>query len=201
MSLYIADCKKLAEISAILGKIDDQQELLVRAEKYSLKLTELWDEKSGIYRDKNLITNRFSPQLAPTSFYPLITGTPTQEQAERMINEHFLNPLEFYGDYILPSIARNDPSFNAAAAWGGRISGPINFLVYLGLLNYDLPEARIVLAEKSKELLYKGWKTNRRVYENYNPITGEGGDVKDNDSFYTWGGLLALIPIMEEGYW
>ncbi len=201
MSLYISDCKKLAEISAILGKIDDQQELLARAEKYSLKLTELWDEKTGIYRDKNLVTNRFSTQLTPTSFYPLLTETPTQEQAERMINEHLLNPLEFYGDYIIPSIAKNDTSFDTSVQWRGRISGNMNFLIYLGLRNYDLPEARMILAEKSKELLYKGWKTNRRIYESYNPITGDGGDMKGNDSFYTSGGLLALISIMEEGYW
>jgi hypothetical protein len=35
---------------------------------------------------------------------------PSQEQAERMIEEHFYNSDEFWGDFILPSIARNDPS-------------------------------------------------------------------------------------------
>ena len=47
----------------------------------------------------------------------------------------------------------------------------------------------------------KEWKANQRVYENYNATTGAGGDVKSSDSFYSWGGLLALIPLMEAGYW
>ena len=47
----------------------------------------------------------------------------------------------------------------------------------------------------------KEWKENHRVHENYNSVTGVGGDVKSSDSFYSWGGLLALIPLMEQGYW
>ncbi len=201
LSLYISDCKNLAEMAAILGRVNDQQELLDRAEKYALKLTELWDEGSGIYRDKNLATNRFSSRLSPTSFFPLITGIPTQEQAERMVNEHMLNPKEFYGEYMLPSIARNDSAFSDNTDWRGRISPAMNFLVYLGLRKYDLPEARLMLAEKSVELLYKEWKIDRGVYENYNATTGEGGDISGEGSFYTSGGLLSLIAIMENGYY
>jgi hypothetical protein len=77
----------------------------------------------------------------------------------------------------------------------------MNFLVYLGLRNYDLPEARKILAEKSLNLLLKEWNANHRVHENYNSVTGVGGDVTSSDSFYSWGGLLALIPLMEKGYW
>jgi putative isomerase len=201
MSLYIADCKALAFIAAELGREQDQTELLERAEKYSLKLNELWDEKSGIYRDKNLITNEFSKHLAPCNFYPLLAGVPGKVQAERMIKEHFMNPKEFFGEFMLPSVARNDPAFADNEYWRGRIWAPMNFLVYLGLRNYDLPEARKILSEKSLNLLMKEWKENKRVYENYNSVTGAGGDVKSSDSFYSWGGLLALIPLMEGGYW
>ena len=118
-----------------------------------------------------------------------------------MITEHLLNPDEFYGEYMLPSIARNDPAFKDNTYWRGRIWAPMNFLVYLGLKNYDLPEARKILAEKSHNLLMKEWLPNRRVYENYNAETGEGPDVRNSDSFYSWGGLLGLIALMEGGYW
>jgi len=201
MSLYISDCKSLAFIASELGKENDKTELLDRAAKFSIKLQELWDEKTGIYRDKNLITNEFSKHLAPTNFYPLLAGVPSQAQAERMIQEHFMNPKEFFGEFMMPSIARNDPAFPDNEYWRGRIWAPMNFLVYMGLRNYDLPEARKILAEKSLNLLMKEWTENRRVHENYNSVTGVGGDVKSSDSFYSWGGLLALIPLMEEGYW
>jgi neutral trehalase len=201
MGLYIADCNALAEIAEILGKTEDAMELKVRADKYSASLQKLWDEESGIYRDLDLATSEFSTHLAPTNFYPLIAKVPTQEQAERMIEGYFMNPDEFYGEYMLPSISRSDSAFEDNSYWRGRIWAPMNFLVYLGLRNYDLPGARTILAEKSLDLLMKEWMENRRVYENYNAITGEGGDVRNSDAFYSWGGLLALIALMEEGYW
>ncbi|MCB9012807.1 MAG: hypothetical protein H6539_02070 [Bacteroidales bacterium] len=201
LSLYIADCKALAFIANELGKNSEKDELLNRASVYSAKLNELWDEKSGIYRDKDLTTGKFSKHLAPTNFYPLLAGVPSQEQARRMIDEHFMNPAEFFGDYILPSIARNDPAFPDNSYWRGRIWAPMNFLVYLGLRNYDLPDARKIMSDKSLKLFMKEWTENHRIYENYNAVTGVGGDVKNSNSFYSWSGLFALIPIMEEGHW
>ena len=41
----------------------------------------------------------------------------------------------------------------------------MNFLVYLGMRNYDLAEARADLIAKSKALLMKTWLTNGTVFE------------------------------------
>jgi hypothetical protein len=125
----------------------------------------------------------------------------TPEQAERMMKEHFFNPNEFFGDYMIPSIARNDQAFADNTYWRGRIWAPMNFLVYMGLRNYNLPEARKALVEKSTELLLKEWRQNRHVFENYNSVTGVGSDVRNSDAFYSWGGLLGFIPLMEKGYY
>jgi putative isomerase len=201
MSLYIADCNYLSEIALVLGKQADAEELTARAEHYGKKLMELWDEESGVFRDKYTDSGKFSKHLAPTNFYPLLAGVATQEQAVRMIENYFFNPDEFYGDYILPSISRSNPAFPDNTYWRGRIWSPMNFLVYMGLRNYDLPEARRVLVEKSLDLLMKEWLENRHVYENYNSLTGEGGDVTNSDAFYSWSGLFAFIALMEKGYY
>ncbi len=201
MSLYVADCQNLADMAEQLGHSGEATELRERGTRYSEKLRELWDEESGIYRDKYLDSGAFSPHLAPTNFYPLLAGLPTQKQAERMVQEHFFNPEEFYGEWIIPSIARQDPAFPENSYWRGRIWGPMNFLVYLGLRNYDLPAARQALAERSLELILKSWREERRVYENYNSTTGAGGDVRNSASFYSWGGLLAFIALMENDVW
>jgi hypothetical protein len=76
---------------------------------------------------------------------------------------------------------------------------PLNFLVYLGLRNYDLPAARAALARKSVALLEKEWRSHRHVHENYNANTGLGCDVARSDPFYHWGGLLGLVAILEDG--
>jgi putative isomerase len=200
MGIYVADCNYLAEIAAILGRTNDAQELKKRGLQYGEKLQELWDETSGIYRDKDLKTGKFSSHLAPTNFYPLLGKVPSRHQAERMIQEHLLNEKEFYGEWMIPSIARNDPAFADNTYWRGRIWAPMNFLVYMGLTNYDMPDASRMLAGKSKALLLKSWLRERRVYENYNAVTGAGNDVPNSDSFYAWGGLLGFIALMEEGY-
>jgi putative isomerase len=201
MGLYVADCNYLAEIAAIVGNAKEVKELKERSAQYGKKLMQLWDDKSGIFRDKYTDRNEFSKHLAPTNFYPLIAGVATQQQAERMIKNYFFNPKEFYGEFMIPSISRNDAAFTDNEYWRGRIWAPMNFLVYMGLRNYDLPEAKKAMVDKSLKLIMKEWRQNRHVYENYNAVTGFGGDVRSSDAFYSWGGLLSFIAIMDKGYY
>ena len=111
-----------------------------------------------------------------------------------MIKEHFYNPKEFWGDWVLPSIARDDPAYSDTY-WRGRIWGPMNFLVYLGLCNYDLGQARADLAARSRELLLQSWRKSRTVHENYNPFNGVGS----SDDYYHWGALVGFMTFIEDG--
>jgi neutral trehalase len=199
-ALYVADCRALAEIAGVLGKTAEQSELLARGDRYAAALSTLWDEKAGIYLNKRTDTGESSPRLSPTSFYPLIAKAPTAEQAARMASEHYFNPAEFFGEWVMPSIARNVPGFQDQNYWRGRIWGPMNFLVYLGMRNYDLGPARRDLVERSHKLLMKSWQSDRAIYENYNSITGAGNDVTSSDAYYHWGALLGVIGLMEQGY-
>ena len=127
MSFYISDCKALADISQILGKNKEAAELNERAAKYSEKLDTLWDEKTGIYLNKRIDNGQFSYRLSTTNFYPLLAKVPSQDKANRMIKEHFFNENEFMGEWIMPSIAKNDPAFKDQAYWRGRIWGADEF--------------------------------------------------------------------------
>jgi hypothetical protein len=75
----------------------------------------------------------------------------------------------------------------------------MNFLVYLGLRNYETREARADLARRSLDLLMKSWRKDGAVYENYNAITGAGDDVTSSDACYHWGALLGVITLLEKG--
>jgi putative isomerase len=152
----------------------------------------------GMFLNKDLRTGQFSHRLSPANFYPMLAQAATPEQARRMVNEHLLNPQEFWGQWVIPSIARNDPAFKDQNYWRGRIWGPMNYLVYLGLQNYyqpDIDRARHELSQKSLDLFLNDWRTNGHVHENYNGETGEGDDVTNSDRFYHWGALLGLIDL------
>ena len=197
--LYVMDCEALAEIADVLEHKAIAEELRERAQAYRAALSTLWDEATGIFLNRRTDTQAFSHRLSPTNFYALLGKAASQAQAERLVAEHFYNPEEFWGEWILPSIARNDPAYPDQNYWRGRIWAPMNFLVYLGLRNYALPQARADLAEKSRALLLKEWLTNGHVHENYNGDSGEGCDVPNSDRFYHWGGLLGLIAFLEAG--
>jgi hypothetical protein len=198
--LYVMDCDLLARIAGELGKHDDAEELRRRGDLYRKNLSKLWDEKRGLYYNRRTDTGELSPRISPTNFYPLLANAPTREQARRMVAEHLLNPEEFWGEWVIPVTPRNDPAFKDNTYWRGRIWAPLNFLVYMGLRNYDLPEARKALSEKSKNLLLKSWLKDGYVFENYNATTGVGDDVRNSDKFYHWGALLGFITLIEEGY-
>jgi glycogen debranching enzyme len=196
MSLYIADCDALAKIADALGKTGEARELREREARYKAKLLTMWDEKAGMFLNLDLKTHRPSPRLSPTNFYPLLARAATSQQAHTMISMHLRNPDEFWGQWVIPSIARDDPAYADQNYWRGRIWGPMNYLVYLGLRNYDKPAARD-LAAKSYQLFSKEWTEKRHVHENYNANTGSGDDVTSSDRFYHWGALLGYVEYLE----
>jgi putative isomerase len=198
MSLYIADCDALAQIAHELDKADEEKELTARAARYREKLTTLWDPQTGIFLNRDLHTGQLSTRLSPTNFYPLLARAATPEQARIMLEKHLLNPQEFDGPWVIPSIAHDDPAFHDQNYWRGRIWGPMNYLVWLGLCNYDDASVRREFAEKSAALFLQEWRDHDHVHENYNAITGSGDDVENSDRFYHWGALLGYIEYLEQ---
>ncbi len=204
MGMYGMDCDALAEIAQVLKKPAIVKELRERGNFYRNQLGKLWSEETGIYLNKRTDIGSFSPITSPTNFYPLLAKAASQQQAERMMKEHLLNPNEFNTPWMIPSVSLKSEAYKDQAYWRGRIWGPMNFLVYMGLLNYDLPEARKILSEKSNLLFLENTRINGWVFENYNGITGnitnqeEGKSMGDN--YYHWGALLGFISMIENGY-
>lgn len=199
-SLYIMDCGKLAEICRFLQRNEEAETFEERAKQFKHNMQELWDEKRGFFYNKLTLEKQFSDRISPTNFYVLLGNVATKKQAERIIDEHYFNENEFYGEWVMPSIARNDAAYKEQEYWRGRIWPPLNFLVYTGMQNYTLDKARKDLVDRSRKLLLHEWLDKGHVHENYNADTGIGCDVNTSDRFYHWGGLLGFISILEGGY-
>lgn len=195
-SMYVMDCRKLALIAKEIGRLNEYNELINRAENYCRNIQKFWCEEDGMFYNRDPRNYEFNKRFSPTNLYVFLAKAATKQQAKRIINEHMLNPEELGGDWLLPATPRNDPAFNDNNYWRGRIWAPLNFLVYLGMCNYDLIEETDLLAKNSKALLMSGWQENRYIFENYNSITGQGDDVSNSDKFYHWGALLGYISII-----
>lgn len=197
--LFILDCGALMEIAAILGKTEDTPALRERMERAERGLATLWDEENGFFYNRRTDTGEFSRRISPTNFYALFSSRVSGEQARRMVSEHYMNPEEFYGKYMLPSIARNDPAYPDQDYWRGRIWAPMNFLAYMALRRHGQSDACADLARKSQQLMMAEWREHGHIHENYNGDTGSGCDVRNSDKFYHWGALLAVIALVEAG--
>ena len=197
--LYIADCRALADIADVLGRKVEAGELRLRAEEFGRQLEALWVPSAGLYLNRRTDTGEASPRVTPTMFYPLIAGVPTLDRATEMVGQHLMNPLEFGGEYAIPSVSRKDPDFPRQHYWRGAVWPPLNFLVYLGLRNYNLPAARRELAAKSMAMFLGEWKRKGFISENYSAITGTGDDPRlTSTPFYCWG-VMGIMSFIEEG--
>ena len=200
-SLYLADCRALAELARLLGRSEEADELDARAERFERALDRLWVEERGYYLNYRTDLDAFSERRSPTLFYPLLAGAASPERARRLVEEHLRNPDEFRGDWIIPSTTRDDPSFPRQRYWKGAIWPPLNFLTYLGLRKAGHHDTASEVARKSLDMFVSEWRRKGYVSENYSSITGTGDDERlSSDPFHSWGALFGLLAFLEAGH-
>jgi putative isomerase len=193
-SLLALDGEMLASMADVLGHESEAARFAARTEALRARIRErLWDEARGVFANR-LWSGKFTRSLAPTSFYPLIAGAATEEQAECLL-PLLRDVTKFGGTWRLPSCTRDDPAFRDNVYWRGRIWPPLNFMVWYGLKRYGFDAEASALADDSYRLFLGEW-ARRSCPENYNAVTGEALDQPDTDSFYGWG---ALMPYMAGG--
>lgn len=195
MGMYILDCDSLATIAKILGDTDTYERMVKRKQEMQLALQHLWDDSFGFFCNLRLDTKEHSHCISPTNFYAMFSDTVTQTQLA-LIKVHFYDENEFYGQWMLPSIARSDPAYRQQDYWRGRIWAPMNLLTYLAFEKQNCTHECEIIRQKSLALFLREWQEHGHIHENYNADTGWGCDVKNSDQFYHWGGLLAVISFL-----
>ncbi len=191
-SLYALDAFCLAEIARILKKENEFSNYMKEYE-YMKELINntLWNETEGFYFDRYW-DGRFSEKKAASNFYPLLARIPAQERALLLIR-HLLNEDEFWGEYIVPTISRDDQAFKDQQYWRGSIWPPLNYLIYQGLKAYGFDAVASEFAKKSADLFMRSWENFQLCPENFDARTGEAGGRR----FQSWGPLFVLIALEE----
>lgn len=191
-SLYALDSWCLAQMASIMDKQQDAQFYSSEYDEMKALIDKtFWDEREGFYFDR-FWDGRFSRKKAASNFYPLLAGIPDRSRALRMIR-HLLNNEEFWGEYVIPTISRDDPAFKKQQYWRGTIWPPTNYLVYQGLKAYGFDVIASEFATKSAELFLRSWEHFQLCPENFDSRTGEAGGQR----YQSWGPLFALIALEE----
>ncbi len=193
-SLYALDAYCLSQIASVLSKSGDAETYLEQYERIkSLVNSQLWNEKEGFYFDRYW-DGRFSVHKAASNFFPLVARIPDDKRAQRMLKQ-LLDPKKFWGDYVIPSISRDDPAFQPdnQQYWRGTVWPPTNYLVYQGLKAYGLDPVASEFAKKSAEMFLRSWTNFQLCPENFDSLTGEASGQRHQ----SWGPLFALMALEE----
>jgi hypothetical protein len=191
-SLYALDSWCLAQMANILNLRQDHETFLAEYEKTKSLINRLlWNEREQFYYDRYW-DGRFSNRKAASNFYPLLARIPDEKRALQML-KHLLNPKEFWGEFVIPSISRDDPAFKDQQYWRGTIWPPTNYLVYQGLKTYGFDTVASEFARKSAGLFLRSSQNFQLCPENFDSRTGEAGGQR----YQSWGPLFALIGLEE----
>ncbi len=191
-SLYALDAYCLAQMADFLDLPEDYSSYLQEYEEMKELINRLlWNEREGFFFDRHW-NGRFSPRKAASNFYPLLARIPDEKRALQMMRR-LLNPKEFWGDYVVPTISRDDPLFKEQHYWRGAICPPTNYLVYQGLKAFGFDAVATEFASKSSDLFLRSWKNFQLCPENFDSRTGEAG----GERYQSRGPLFALVAMEE----
>ncbi|MCY4399716.1 MAG: trehalase family glycosidase [Gemmatimonadetes bacterium] len=180
------DLECLSRIARLLG--DNPTADRLDAERGNLVTTMnrvLWSEDDGLYLDE--LPSGHSTRVAASNFLPLVAGVPSPRRAARMIDT-LRDPSRFWGEWVLPTISRDDPAFKDQQYWRGSIWPPMNYLVLQGLRRYGFNDLADDLAWKGARMFLADHRRTGFCRENFDSRTGKGCGQR----FQSWAPLFAL---------
>jgi len=129
-------------------------------------IKDFWDKDAGLFHA--LHDEQPIPVVTPFNLYPLWTGQLPDDIRDRLIG-HLTNPDEFWGEYIIPTVARNDPHFDPQTMWRGPVWVNINYFFIEALRQAGEPALALTLLTKTLDMVM----SQPSIYEYHNSETGE----------------------------
>jgi hypothetical protein len=129
-------------------------------------IEDCWDEEAGLFRA--LHDHQPIPVVTPFNLYPLWTGQLPEELRERVL-AHLTDPDEFWGEYAIPSVARNDPHYDPETMWRGPVWVNINYIFVEALRQVDENDLADALCERTLDLIMG----QPGIHEYYDGETGK----------------------------
>jgi putative isomerase len=156
----------LAIMAELLGMDSEAKMWRRRSEAIVQRMIQdFWDEEMGIFRATH--NGESIPVLTPFNLYPIWTGQLPDYIRNRLIG-HLTNPDEFWGENILPTVARNDPHFDPNTMWRGPVWVNINYFFIEALRQVGEDQLADELTQKTLDMIIR----QQGIYEYYHSENG-----------------------------
>lgn len=165
----------LAKISRIRGD-GREQRWRGRADRVAAALrSRLWSEERGACFDRDRQGNSM-PILTHNTLRCMYWGSLSQPMADRFVQQHLLNPAEFWTALPLPSVAVNDPAFRNAPEnnWSGQCEGLTYQRAILALERYGYEPVVTALGHRLMGAVIRGGYV---FTQQFDPFTSEPSRV------------------------
>lgn len=168
-------------LSRLFLEIDDKQEsdfykdVANKSERSLIK--KCWDGQDEIFYSIYSKEEKFARVKTVASLIPLFLEGLPREKADKLVKKHLLNREEFYTNYPIPSVAKDEkyyvptdtPLRQVKLLWRGPTWIATNWFVIKGLQKHGYDKiAKELIATMSRMIDDQGFR------EYYNPETGEG---------------------------
>lgn len=189
--------ESMIEIGKILG--EDISDFVLWNELTVHSMNEkLWDEEYGIYNAYDLVADQVIPCETNSGLIPIIADIPTLEQAERILSNiegEFFRGTEENPMYLCPTYSIGCEDINFEKYWRGPVWINTNWLLYQGLLRFNMTQTAEKIKQDCIELLEK-----HGFYEYFDPRKNlpEGTKAGYGTHQFSWSAALYIDFIKGE---
>jgi len=193
-SIYGHALRALARLAREASDETLAMRLDTRADRVTAALVEHhWDEQKGAFQDRYGPEGKMVGWLTISSLFPLILADLPRAMVTRLVEEHLINPAEFWLPFPLPSVAASEPCFDPGFTVNAIFRGPTwvntNWYLYWALRTHGYREAATTLAERTVLMT-----ATSGMREFYDPRTAEGHGATD----FAWSSLVLDLVRAEE---
>ena len=197
-AMMVSEAESLDSMATALGRTAEAAAWRSRATALKDRIERtFWDDSTGFYyhvpRGGRGFTFKAPDDLKRREiigFLPLWAGTASPERARRLIAT-LTDPARFWRAHGVPSLAADDPYYNAAGYWNGPVWVEWDYLIERGLLRYGRQDLARQLTDRVADGMIAQLRLNHVFWEMYGPDSAWAG----HHQVYIWAGLIARMML------
>jgi hypothetical protein len=197
-AFLMMEMRCLALMAGELGLSNEASQWKDRANQLAKLIVECcyFPEEAMFYDVEEGTHNKFSGVKTPNMFLPLWAGVPLPEaEVRRIVEHHMLNPNEFFRPLPFPSLSYDDPKYDPAGYWRGRIWPHFVYWMIQTLWWTGYHKEAELTADRLLEIMQiKPW-----LMENFNssPEGVKKAEDRDSQPEYVWTTSAAIELLLE----